>query len=198
MVKDKDIETKAFLLEYDLDKRFASARRHAIRGDERDMIDFKLDFGDDGYRVAKNLLNAQCDKKKRVREKVSKMVLSGNCVFLTLTFTDKTLKETSKETRRRYVARYLKSQSPYYVANIDFGDKKGREHYHALAYGRVDPAPWHDYGAIKILPVHKSEKDMKKVSAYVAKLSRHALKKSTHDKKGASCPRLIYSRKTFA
>lgn len=71
-------------------------------------------------------------KTSKVREKIEELVYSGNAIFITLTFTDETLKNTSFETRRRYVARYLKANSKNYVANVDFGSKNKREHYHAV------------------------------------------------------------------
>ena len=45
-------------------------------------------------------------------------------VFGTLTFRNDVLDKTSKETRRRYVARFLNKTTIHYKANIDFGKKK--------------------------------------------------------------------------
>lgn len=78
-------------------------------------------------------------------------------IFGTLTFTDDVLKKTSKETRRRYVARFLNDNSIHYVANIDFGKKDDREHYHfiALCNSKIEPGTWpygfDKYKRIKIL-----------------------------------------------
>lgn len=118
------------------------------------------------------------------------MVLDGKCLFLTLTFTDSTLSSTTPETRRKYVRRFLKSQCPVYVANIDFGGKNGREHYHALVRSeKIDYRLWHKLGAIKGEHVRTSETDLTRTAKYIAKLSKHAIKETAG--KGV---RIIYSR----
>lgn len=126
-------------------------------------------------------------KSSKVREKIEELVLSGNAIFITLTFNNDTLSNTSVETRRRYVARYLKANSTKYVANIDYGSKKGREHYHAVVDSDISFTSWYKYGAINVERVRTQETDLVRVSRYVAKLSNHALKV-------ANAPRLIYSR----
>lgn len=139
---------------------------------------------------AMRLNESKYRKAKKVRDKISDLVLSGKAIFITLTFTDKILAKTSVITRRRYVARYLKANSKNYVANIDFGSKKGREHYHALVDSDIDFSNWYKYGAVKVERVRTSESDLARVSLYVSKLTNHALKV------GENAPRLIYSRST--
>lgn len=128
-------------------------------------------------------------KAKRVRSKIEDLVLTGQAIFITLTFTDSTLAKTTEITRRRYVARYLKENCSNYVANIDYGGKKGREHYHALVSNDIDLTKWHKLGAIQVERVKTSDTDAKRVALYVSKLTNHALK--LHE----VAPRLIYSRK---
>lgn len=139
---------------------------------------------------AMRLNESKYRKAKKVRDKISELVLSGKAIFITLTFTDNTFAKTSVITRRRYVARYLKANSKNYVANIDFGAIKGREHYHALVDNDIDFTKWHKYGAIKVERVKTSESDLSRVALYVSKLTNHALKV------GENAPRLIYSRST--
>ena len=69
-------------------------------------------------------------RKNRVQSRV-KSLLEKPCVFLTFTFSDDTLSRTSSTTRRRYVRQFLDNYGAY-VANIDFGARNGREHYHAI------------------------------------------------------------------
>lgn len=138
---------------------------------------------------AERLQKSRKAKTIKVVKKITRLVKSGQAVFLTLTFTDNTLNNTTPETRRRYVARYLKSQCDFYVANIDFGEDNGREHYHALVNGRVNLKMWL-YGAINSEKAHTSAKDKERIAKYITKLTYHAIKSST-------CPlnqRLIYSR----
>lgn len=136
------------------------------------------------------LINSERKKYKKVKHKISNIVKQGNAVFITLTFTDDVLSKTSALTRRKYVARYLKEQSPYYVANIDFGvdtTYTQREHYHAVVCNRCDFSKW-SYGFVFAEQVRTHDNDAKRVSRYVAKLTNHALKVKTVSS------RLIYSR----
>lgn len=137
-------------------------------------------------------------RKQRLRERIRKMIVKGNCKFLTLTFNDNFLsRETSPETRRRYIARFLKEQCSEYVANIDFGeraDKTHREHYHAIVIPkatRIDYAPYcaaFDNSRIYSEDIRVSDKDIDCLSRYINKLTNHSLKASGQYK------RLIYSR----
>lgn len=133
------------------------------------------------------LLESKYRKYARAREHIKDIVLNGNAIFITLTFTDEVLKKTTPSTRRRYVARYLKSQSDLYVANIDYSPSKQREHYHAVVSGRIDMAPWTSkYGYVWTEQVRTHDFDYKRVARYVAKLTSHAFK--------VNSTRLIYSR----
>lgn len=154
---------------------------------------------------AEKIIKAEYNRITRLRSRIS---LFLNCKeptnFLTLTFSDKILQNSTPTDRRRYVQRYLKSQSSYYIANIDYGEKKGREHYHAVILGKIDLEPWRKYGHIlsekvgnrkeltrKNVPKRYRNLDEptqkrlmladteKKISKYVAKLTNHAIKETT-------------------
>ena len=140
----------------------------------------------DEWLEAGKVAGADRMRTKRLRWRVENMLKAGNCVFATLTFTDSVLQNTSPETRRRYVTRYLKSQQAQYVANIDYGGKNGREHYHAVVQGRIDPLAW-SYGALNVKKVRDTSKPIK-LAKYVNKLSNHAIKETC--KRNA----IIYSR----
>jgi hypothetical protein len=149
---------------------------------------FKDFFGDD-WNIAQRLNHNEYKRVRRLKEKMLESVLSDNALFLTLTFNSDTIARTTIPTRRRYVARYLKSQSAFYIANIDFGARNGREHYHAVVVGQsIDYKAWHSLGAIKGLKIAPTRNDTTRVSKYVAKLSNHAIKETTKQF------RLIYSR----
>lgn len=128
---------------------------------------------------------------RRLRQRVEEMLLSGPCLFLTLTFTDDTLQSTTEKQRRVSVSRYLKQFNCKYVANIDFGAENHREHYHAVIQcKKIDTTSWHKFGAIYIEKVRSNgiEKNGKRLSKYVCKLSNHAIKETTR-----RCS-LLYSR----
>lgn len=140
------------------------------------------------FDCAERLCSSSYKRFKRVSDKINDLVLSNNAIFITLTFNDKTLLSTNEATRRKYVARYLKTYANNYVANIDYGGKNGREHYHAVVDANLNLANWHRYGAIKVERIRSNDLDVKRVSKYVSKLTNHALKNKGNQS------RLIYSR----
>lgn len=128
-------------------------------------------------------------KVRRLKNRIANMIVGNDCLFLTLTFTDKVLEKTSADSRRQYVKKFLKLFNVPYVANIDFGAKKGREHYHAiLQLDKIDYHLW-KYGTIKGLKVRNDIKvdengcitseTIERLSRYVAKLTNHAIKATT-------------------
>lgn len=137
------------------------------------------------------ICNASIQRTKRLRNRIESILLNGECLFLTLTFTDETLNSTTEETRRKYVRRYLKLFNCPYVANIDFGAKNHREHYHAvIGCSNIDFSFWRSYGNINVQRIRNNsiELNKKRLSKYICKLSNHAIKETTK----RSC--LIYSR----
>lgn len=148
--------------------------------------------GSKEYHEALNVAHANYYQTKRLKTRIKHMLETyPNCIFLTLTFKNDVLEKTSEETRRRYVTRFLHDNFTEFVGNIDFGAKNGREHYHVVANSRVDPHNW-IYGDLDVKPVrYNPEKpDVTKLAKYVAKLTNHAIKKTTK-----RCA-LIYSRST--
>lgn len=140
---------------------------------------------------ADRLNESKYRKAKKVRDKITKLVLTDNAIFITLTFNNDTMSKTSALTRRRYVSRYLKENCSNYVANIDFGALNGREHYHAIVSRDIDFTNWYKIGAINVERVRPLENSSTRISRYITKLTNHALKI------GAIAPRLIYSRNTL-
>lgn len=141
------------------------------------------------YQECIRVNNATRQRNRRLKEHIENMLVSGQCIFLTLTFTDNTLERTNEDTRKRYVKRYLKEVSSQYVANIDYGSKNEREHYHAIVLcDKVDYSFWHKYGAIKGELIKVEDNASKRLSKYVNKLTNHAIKETTR----RNC--IIYSR----
>lgn len=185
---------KMAVIELGLDKEWSKASKQSFfQGDTSGLEAFKETFGEEVYQVAKNACNANYKRYKRVHDKVDGLVSNGNGYFLTLTFTDDVLANTTEATRRKYVSRILKKYFPFYVANIDYGSEKGREHYHAIVWSFFDPRSpetpfeW-PYGFKKVQHIGVSEKDGVKTCKYLTKLTRHSLKETGKGK------RLIYSR----
>lgn len=146
---------------------------------------------------AERVNDASYHRVKRLSDRVYAMLEDNNCIFLTLTFRDDVLANTSEETRRRYITRYLKEQCICYVANIDYGCKNEREHYHAVVIpkgDKIDGAFYREnYGSIDMKRVRNKKSDdneatSKRLAKYVAKLTNHAIKHTTRKN------RIIYSR----
>ncbi len=129
--------------------------------------------------------HASYARTKRLKDRIAKM-LKKRCVFLTLTFNDTALNNTSIETKRKYVTRVLKSLNAPYIANVDYGEKNGRLHYHAIAQVEsIDFDIW-TYGNIDSKKVVVPNETA--IAKYINKLTNHAIKETC---KGN---RLIYSR----
>lgn len=132
-------------------------------------------------------------RRKRCKVKIGDIVFDGKAYFLTLTFSDDSLADSTEKRRRIWVSRLLKRYCVKYVANIDYGEQNGREHYHAIA--DIDPSnvdklkkSWKCHGFLDIRKVGDSQADLDKTTKYVDKLTSHAFKDSTHRR------RLIISR----
>lgn len=153
---------------------------------------------------AKKINHARYHRVRHLKRYIEYMLNAGDCVFLTFTFSKKSLLEISEKSRKTYVQRFLKSYDTLYVANKDFGSDEFyisdsgeecqgtcREHFHAvIRIDKVDFYKW-KYGRIRGQRVRSIE-DSPCLAQYVAKLTNHAIKETTK----RSC--LIYSRMTFA
>lgn len=125
---------------------------------------------------------------KRLKDRVTYLLSTGNCVFLTLTFRDEVLDTTSPETRRRYITRFLKRFDVPYIANKDFGSQNGREHYHAIIQSQNIDYSLYEYGSIDGEKIRNSKNDDIKLAKYISKLTNHAIKETCNGS------RIIYSK----
>ena len=150
------------------------------------------------YKEYGRILHAKFARVARLKKRIVDYVYYYDCLFLTLTFNNEVLSSTSSKTRRDYVSRFLKQFGVPYVANIDFGAKNGREHYHAiLCTDNIDYHLW-KYGLINGIKIRndiKTDEDgvvtsetVERLARYVAKLTNHAIKETTK-----RCS-IIYSR----
>lgn len=141
------------------------------------------------WKEAERVNNASYHRTKRLKEKIINMLTSGSCIFLTLTFRNDVLNNTTQETRKRYVARALKTMSCCYIANIDYGSKNEREHYHAIVLADIVSQNNWRYGNLDFERVRANEETSPvKIAKYITKLTNHAIKETTQQN------RIIYSR----
>lgn len=132
-------------------------------------------------------------RMQRIYRYVKRMAseFTGRLYLVSLTFDDDTLEHTSKETRKDYVRRWLNANAFDYYACIDYGRRKGREHYHALAvfdiplseekhkgktwYRVSDEIEW-KHGFYSIRKVESDQKSVYKTINYALKASTYAFK----------------------
>ena len=156
---------------------------------EREMY---LKYGD-LWKLARFYNNNYFKKRCRINKRIKSICDSVDktndiyAYFLTLTFTDDVLNKTQKHIRRKYVQSFCKNNFIDYIANVDYGDLKGREHYHAVVL-TDNIATW-NYGFYKYEKIRLTEVDKKRISKYVSKLTNHAMKVY------GKADRLIFSRK---
>lgn len=138
---------------------------------------------------ARKINHAYNKRTQRLKERIRSYLEKGQCIWLTLTFSEEVLNSTTLETRRKHVQRYLKSQSDYYLANIDFGKNTEREHYHAIVVSDfINKSEW-IYGFTWTERIKNHVDSEKKLAKYTSKLTNHAIKETTK----RQC--YIYSRK---
>lgn len=199
------LEEKASVLDNGFYKAYKRARFEDYKGDGslinefHRLCDCDSSFNRD-FKICKAIEGSLKRKRKRVFQKENQLAFSsgGKIAFVTFTFSDETLKRTSDDTRRQKVRRTLKKVSSVYIANIDFGKERDREHYHALlsydgfesvrALEKAVKALWGEYGFIKVKRVGNKETDKKRLGKYLLKLGLHSMKDTT------KAHRLIYSR----
>lgn len=141
------------------------------------------------FKEYERISHAKAERNVRLKKKVFDMIFGSDCLFLTLTFTDKRLNATSAESRRYYVKQFLRQFNVPYVANIDFGKRNHREHYHALL--QIDKIDYHlwKYGAINGKKVRNdiqfdedgviTSESVERIARYISKLTNHAIKETT-------------------
>ena len=151
-------------------------------------------MGFDVVDTCRKISKARFGRVERCKLRIKGIVFDGDAFFLTLTFNDDILSSTSQQTRRKYVTRLLKLYCDKYVANIDFGSKNGREHYHAIVECDQESAEmlknaWgQKCGFADFRKVGSKEDDLAKTTKYINKLNSHCFKDSVH------MHRVIYSR----
>lgn len=158
-----------------------------------DVINKKLGcYNDVEIEEAIKVNKATYNRNTRLKKTIERMIKYNNCIFLTLTFRNDIFDNTSQETRRRYVTRFLNENCLYYVANVDYGKINGREHYHAVVIAKnneVDGVFYRsNYGSINFERINYNEFTSIKLAKYVSKLTNHAIKDTCKQN------RVIYSR----
>lgn len=150
-------------------------------------------------RVEKDYFNLR-NRKNRCSYRIRYMFDKNfeNCYFMTFTFNDETLSKLNADSRRQYVRRYLSKYCSDYIANIDYGLKDNREHYHAIGIikdlsilmptekPKIFNLQYANKGFTSAVKIRDCA-DYKKLTSYINKITNHAFKDTTST-------RVIYSR----
>ena len=162
--------------------------------DRSDKLNYTRFLGIEETNKCFSIYNSVKQRKNRSKGDILKWVFAiqnipsyknYKIVFGTLTFTDKVLANTSKETRRRYIARFLNKYAVHYKANVDYGEKNHREHYHFIAFIQFDiPITKWEYGTQhQVREVQLDKDNIEIIKAYLLKLNNHSFKGSTKQEK---------------
>lgn len=196
---NEDQQLERELLPYEKQERYIKERERLRENVERaknPQIDYlelyesflSLPIGKDAYRTNTNAWK----REKRLRGRVRYMFQTKRPVFfLTFTFNNESLSHYSEKHLKRAVLKWVHNFADIFIVNKDFGSQNARLHYHALVVAKsdfVDLSTW-SLGYFFARVCGKRASDIANLGAYVAKLSRHAIKESA-----ATDERIVYSR----
>lgn len=152
---------------------------------------YMVNFTDEEWRICKNIYSSRCHQFKRIKSRISKLLDSGPCFFLTFTLNDDHVNDSLNLLERRIKELFRSSGIDQYIAHQDFGiDDRytHRLHYHAIcrAESLSQIKSW-KYGFYCYKPI--TNKNDSRLACYLNKLSCHYVKSSNYNRK------VIYSRK---
>lgn len=135
------------------------------------------------YNEVAKFLNARYHKKSRIYKRIEYMLNNYSvCYFCTFTFKKEYVNLSIKYTKD-VLCSMLKTLNTCYLGNLDYGEKRGRPHYHVIiAENDVhickDNVKW-GYGWYDLKVIYN--KDSVRLGSYIMKLVNHATKATTKD-----------------
>lgn len=179
----------------ELESENAEVRKKAQR--EHDALSrilwysYTITYGsNDDMLVITKGIEARKRKKNRYNKKIRSMLeCYDNIYFITLTWNDDSLTRLKDNVRKKYVQRFLNECCNDYLANVDYGKKTNREHYHAVVAFKdgvlkqdKKKRPYIDlwkYGFSNVKTLGFTKDDIRRTSSYLLKLTNHAGKLGT-------------------
>lgn len=137
-----------------------------------EFLKYDSDFND-----AMKVIHADNRRYNRIFHRLNYMMTLGSCLFVTLTFSDDAMNRNNEVSRKKAVKTFLKAHSDLYIANIDFGSKTGREHYHAVILNS-DPKICDDwvYGYSNAQMIRDNIDSSDRIARYMIKIINHFVK----------------------
>lgn len=139
---------------------------------------FNDNFGFCAELESRRLRHAYIKRLSNLKKRIDSILYDSHCsYFLTFTFNEFYLDNIDDKYKRVYVTRWLKKFTFNYVGNVDYGERNGRIHFHAVVSADfIDGNSW-QYGALNFEIIRVCRSDI--IGKYVSKLINHALKEST-------------------
>lgn len=193
----KDIERRKTLLENGTYKNYIRKRKELFNNgvvfvDDNGQMDISLfDLSRNDLIICERIRKCYKEQREKVENHIMYLFTKSNydLYFITFTFTNKALNETKAETRKQNIRRLL-SRIDDYILNIDYGKQTDREHYHSIVAvkkgtyqtrsqnGHIKLSFLDNYrmGSYDVQMIRKTDKDKKRLSRYIAKLTMHSVK----------------------
>ena len=151
-----------------------------------------FDMTKEDVEECERIRHCRLEQRKKIENHISYLFKRNDydLFFLTLNFNDETLEKTKKETRKQNCRRLLTPLDDY-ILNIDYGSEKEREHYHAIIAikkgtykkykneykkTKIDLLDNYKMGFYDVKEIRREEKDNKRLSRYITKLTMHSIK----------------------
>lgn len=136
--------------------------------------------------------NSKNKQRQKIEQHINFLFELQNCdlYFATFNFNDAALTKT-EDTRKQFIRRMLNKVCEDYILNIDYGEKKGREHYHAIIairknketkyqneFGHLKLKEFdsYKYGNYDLEEVKTDNIDKERLARYITKLTMHSVK----------------------
>ena len=136
--------------------------------------------------------NAKNKQRQKIEDHIRFLFDKGKCDLYFATFNFNDVAMTKKEdTRKQLIRRLLNEVCDDYILNIDFGEKKGREHYHAIiairkdrqtkrvnefGHLKLEELDSYNYGNYDLEEIKRDELDKVRLARYITKLTMHSVK----------------------
>lgn len=129
---------------------------------------------------------AEIMKKYRLKKAIINILKNhlNESYFITLTFNNDILENTTKAKRLLIIKNYLNNQTDKYILNCDYGKLNEREHYHALVIAKdkfINFTLYNlKYGHIQSRPLNLNKNQS--IESQTKILLNHALKETSESK----------------
>lgn len=187
-------EKKKDIIESGLFGYYTTERRKMALNGQFGEMDSNESYGygmtEEQTYLCEMIRKARYEQIKKIEDHINYLFNKWTChlYFVTLTFDDRAM-ALKPQTRRKNVIKIL-NQFEDYIVNIDYGTKNEREHYHAIVaidhhtkemykdgkFMKCQLLDKYRLGFYSMEPIRTEDKDKKRLSRYINKLTLHSIK----------------------